>query len=264
MKNFICLLAVVFLTLASLSARAESGRLRQILETARQHHGPGCGFEKVGSRGLESMESVLESAPAPVPGTEIKTARFTLRTVDMSDFEAVKKVWGNEEVAKMSGDHLGDGDIQGLLMMGRPNFNGFRRGTIVNFGIYDGDKLLGMCQLGSTAPERPAMKGLAQSYNENWAEVSYHLHPDAWSTNGKYKGVATEVATMLVRTAMSLPGVDGVQGQAIVTNEGSQKVLAKSGMKEIDRFLDPSPWGHGGGSVYFAVKKADYVPPASQ
>ena len=96
MKNFICRLAVVFLTLASLSARAESGRLRQILETARQHHGPGCGFEKVGSRGLESMESVLESAPAPVPGTEIKTARFTLRTVDMSDFEAVKKVWAKK------------------------------------------------------------------------------------------------------------------------------------------------------------------------
>ncbi len=90
MNKFASLLAVILVSIFSPNVRAESGRLRQILEGAR-HHGPGYGFERVG-RGLESMERVLESAP--VAGTEIKTSRFSLRTVDMSDFDAVKKVWG--------------------------------------------------------------------------------------------------------------------------------------------------------------------------
>ncbi len=245
MKNLIALLLVAA-TLLPAHAHA-GGRLRQILENARSTQPQSCGMESLGG---PALESAFEAMPV---GTEIKTNRFRLRTVGMEDLAEVKQVWGNEEVAKMSGDFLTEGDIQGLLLMGRPNFANFRRGTIVNFGIYEGDKLIGMCQLGGTAPERPVMKGIAKNYNENWAEVSYHLLPEAWG-----KGVATEVASKLVETAMSLPGVDGVQGQAIVSNEGSQKVLAKAGMKEIDRFLDPAPWSTKGGSVYFGINRADY------
>src|SRR5262245_13384902 len=107
MTEKLLLFLSLFLFLTTNSAHA-GGRLKGILEFGKAHHCP-AGFER-----LEGLETV--SVP-----TKIKTGRFELKTVTNADFEEVKKIWGNEEVAKMSGDYMGDSDIQGLLSIGRPS-----------------------------------------------------------------------------------------------------------------------------------------------
>jgi RimJ/RimL family protein N-acetyltransferase len=65
-------------------------------------------------------------------------------------------------------------------------------------------------------------------------ELGYRLRRAAWG-----RGLATEAATALVRTALADPEVTGVVAAALVPNRASWRVMEKVGMSRVGAFAVP-------------------------
>jgi RimJ/RimL family protein N-acetyltransferase len=65
-------------------------------------------------------------------------------------------------------------------------------------------------------------------------EIGYRLRQAAWG-----RGLATEVATQLVRIALEGPEVTSVVACALITNKASTRVMEKVGMSRVREFLLP-------------------------
>jgi RimJ/RimL family protein N-acetyltransferase len=213
--HFLILLALFSLFAPDASAR---GRLESILQEAQ--------LAAECRASLESLAPRRDSEPDP--SLSLQTDRFRLRPLSYSDLDQVFPIFSDPRVQDMSGDHLGRGSLAQLLMAGTQN-PGERLGAgeIINFGIFEGEKLIGMTQIAVTTPLAALEKGIAKP-GETWVEVSYHLNPDYWG-----RGIAPEVALKTTELAFSKYNADGIHGQTIPSNEASGKVLKKLGMELV-------------------------------
>jgi RimJ/RimL family protein N-acetyltransferase len=80
----------------------------------------------------------------------------------------------------------------------------------------------------------PKIIGAVGMVKEN--EIGYMLHPTAWG-----KGYATEaLRSMISEYYQQFPGADPLRAYSDALNAGSNKVLLKSGFKEIGREIFPN------------------------
>ncbi len=65
-------------------------------------------------------------------------------------------------------------------------------------------------------------------------EIGYRFHKAVWG-----RGLATEVATAIVRSALADPAVTAVVGATLATNRASARVLEKCGLTRVREFALP-------------------------
>jgi RimJ/RimL family protein N-acetyltransferase len=84
-------------------------------------------------------------------------------------------------------------------------------------------------------------------------ELGYRLRRAAWG-----RGLATEVATELVRRALNEPAATCVVAAALVTNRASTRVMEKAGLRYVRDFAIP---GFADPSVMYAACRDGWSPP---
>jgi RimJ/RimL family protein N-acetyltransferase len=170
----------------------------------------------------------------------LRTNRLVVRAIGPQQSREVAEVWNHTKVIEMSGDHALDPEwLNSTLKRGATRFTKKLKNSrrpFINFGIYSDGNFVGTCQIAAGQEFSIHASGLGNS-RQKWVSISFHLHPDAWG-----KGTATEVGERIVRFAFEDLEVDGVHGEAIVSNIASQKALQKIGFKPVN-LLDP-PYLH--------------------
>lgn len=203
---------------------------------------------------IEAASSAKSNVVA-LPRTEdianlvLQTKRFEIRAIGQDKLQEAMQAWGDPKTATMSGDHISQQLGADLLRMGRTKLAEVKdkQRPFINFGIYKDGKLVGMSQVASGQEDTIYNHNIG-NYNEKWVSISYHLASSAWG-----QGVATEVATRLVKFAFETLNVTGIHAEVISTNTSSENVLKKVGFENFQNYP-----GQPHGTKHFYMNRAHF------
>lgn len=137
---------------------------------------------------------------------------MTLRPVSMDDLDALHRLWTHQDVRRFfwDGEEISTGRAEAAV---REAIEGFER---YGFGLWvaEGEEgaILGFC-------------GLRHLDDGPHVEVLYGVAPSEWG-----RGLATEMASAMLRFGFDRAGLPVVVGIADAANTASRRVLEKAGM----------------------------------
>lgn len=143
-------------------------------------------------------------------------SRFSLSSVEHSDFEALKEIFQNPAAVNMSGDYLDDATTLMVISAAsspsdlRANWQLFMSGIRDSAG-----NLIGVMQFYEPTPEGSATLGFAIKQS-HWGQ-----------------GIATEAGKEFIRYGFEQLGLRHIKATTLQSNQGANRVLEKIGFEKV-------------------------------
>ena len=164
----------------------------------------------------------------------IETKRLLIRKITQTDLDDLYSICSDAELMKFVGDGkpLSKQQTQKWIDVTLSNYasKGFGMYGVIDKEI---DTFIGYC-------------GLVFSSDVNDNELIYALSKEYWG-----RGLATELAKLMVEFGFSTLHVDCIYASIDPENKASEKILSKVGFTEVFRRNDE----HGLETVYYLLKK---------